>query len=57
MLIRSWSWLITWPDLTRPGFEMMRMIADAVVDLPQPDSPTRAKASPLWTWKLTSLTA
>ena len=35
------------PDAMRPGSGSSRMIESAVIDLPQPDSPTSAKVSPL----------
>src|SRR5215213_2154363 len=40
-----------------PGGAIRRMIESAVIDLPQPDSPTRPSSSPRSRWKLTPSTA
>src|SRR5215216_6486147 len=45
------------PSAIRPGGYTSRIIDNAVIDLPQPDSPTRPTNSPSSTPKLTSLTA
>ena len=45
------------PTIFPGGFGTRRMIDSAVMDLPQPDSPTTAKVSPRRSEKETSSTA
>ena len=44
------------PASMRPGFGISRMMASAVMDLPQPDSPTSASVSPAAIERLTRST-
>src|SRR5262249_47101347 len=48
---------ITLPPVTRAGELSSWAMANSSVDLPQPDSPTIARNSPGWSWKLTWSTA
>ena len=49
---------MTWPPTICPGGEGTSLIIEReVTDLPDPDSPTIPKVSPLWRLKLTPSTA
>ena len=52
IVARSWPWMRSEPSamVSRPRTDL------AMVDLPEPDSPTRPRISPGATWKLTSWT-
>src|SRR5579884_2298038 len=50
-------WNITLPATERPGRESSRMMLSAVIDLPQPDSPTTPRVSRSCSEKLTPSTA
>ncbi len=51
-LARSLPSNSTWPLVMRPTVPRYCMTANATVDLPQPDSPTRPSASPWPSLKL-----
>ena len=55
--MRSVSPTITWPPSIRPGGLIMRIMASAIVLLPEPDSPTMPSFSPAFSVKLTSSSA
>src|SRR5437762_6268287 len=57
MLTRFWPWKTTRPPVIPAGGLSSRAIANSMVDLPQPDSPTTPTNSPLCTSRSTPETA